>query len=58
MPQYEYICTNAKCSRSTKRWTLLRSFTDTDALCPDCFQPAERCVVPSSPASFRMGGAK
>ncbi len=61
MPQYEYLCVNPKCSRSQERFTLRRSIADMDvvATCPDCGTDAAlRCVVPSSPASFRIGGAK
>ncbi len=61
MSQFEYLCINPKCSRSKERFVLLRSIADMDvvATCPDCgTEAALRCVVPSSPASFRMGGTK
>ena len=61
MPQFEYLCINPKCPRSMRRFTLLRRFADMDvvATCTDCGTDAAlRCVVPSSPASFRIGGAK
>lgn len=61
MPQFEYLCINPKCPRSKERFTLLRSSADMDvvATCPDCgIDAALRCIVPSSLASFRMGGVK
>lgn len=56
-PLYEYACANSKCPRYTVRATELRAFTgmDAPAKCPDCGKPAYRCIVPSSPASFRIG---
>ena len=61
MSQFEYLCIDPKCPRSRERFTLLRTIANRDrvATCPDCGTDAAlRCVVQSSPASFRMGGAK
>lgn len=62
MPIFEFQCEDPKCRHYKERFDVLESsfelVTMASVHCPLCDAHATRCVVPSSPASFRMGGAK
>lgn len=62
MPIFEFRCEDPKCRYYEERFDVLASSFDvvtvTAVNCPACGSHATRCVVPSSPASFRLGGAK
>jgi hypothetical protein len=64
MPIYEFLCEDPGCRHHKERFDMLNIAPRNTlawfrrAPCPACGGPTIRCEVPSSPASFRMGGAK
>lgn len=58
MPLYEFLCTNPKCGHYKNSFDVVVSIFNRDAkiTCPTCGCQTRRRIVPSSPASFRMGG--